>query len=379
MKGAANTLMNRLPGKKNYRDDQLERTRRVQKVGGSSLSVTLPKNWIEEINLKPGDILTFKEMSGGKLELSKETQVGVPPDEQKTVHIDMEGEEPHMLTRLIVGSYIAGHDNVIIRSREPFTDAQKEEASEAVRRVLGLSLVEQSANTMEFQNFIDPIKYRLDHILSRVIGVMNAEIEGCRKGLADNSKESVESVFALEDEVDSFYLLMIRQLLLSTDNYRLAKGLGIESHKFQMGYRLVIKDLEMIGDLIYNVSRELWSLIDTGLKLPDSVTRVVDDMLAKLNRFVLSSYEAFREQSLQEVNSVINDINSWLEEVSANEPLVTAAGDMKVATIVQKIMSSLVEATRLLIVVDEVAFNRSMERDKLIDNGDHINVNHRKR
>lgn len=372
-------LMNKIPGRKNYRDDQLERTRRVQKVGGSSLSVTLPKNWIEEINLRPGDILTFKEMSGGRLELAKETQGELAPEVQKTVHIEMDVDEPHMLTRLIVGSYIAGHDNVIIRSKEPFVESQKEEATAAAKRMLGLSLVEQSANSMEFQNFIDPIKYRLDHIMSRVVGVLSAEIDACRKGLVDSDKDVLEGVFGLEDEVDSFYLLMIRQLLLSSENYRLAKGLGIENHRYQMGYRLVIKDLEMVGDLVFKIANEIWSLVDTDTKLPEAVRDSIRGLLDNLGQFIQSSYDAFREFSLQEINSVINDITGWLDDMSERGPRFTASLETPVATTVQRIVSHCIEAVRLLIVVDEVAFNRSMERDRTQDDGTHINVNHRSR
>ncbi len=371
--------MNRIPGKKNYRDDQLERTRRVQKVGGSSLSVTLPKNWIEEINLKPGDILTFKEMSGGRLELAKETQGELAPEVQKTVHIEMDLDEPNILTRLIVGSYIAGHDNVIIRSKGPFSESQKDEAEAAAKRMLGLSLVEHSANSMEFQNFIDPIKYRLDHIMSRVMGVLSAEIDSCRKGIVDSDKKALESVFGWENEVDSFYLLMIRQLLLSSENYRLAKGIGIENHRFQMGYRLVIKDLEMVGDLVYNIAKGIWSLVETDAQLPEKVRDEISGLLGNLGQFISSSYDAFREFSLQEINAVINDINGWLDDISERAPGFTTGLETPVAITVQRIVSHCTEAVRLLIVMDEVAFNRSMERDKSHDDGTHINVNHRSR
>lgn len=363
--------------KKSYRDDQLERTRRVQKVGGSSLSVTLPKNWIESINLKPGDILTFKEMGGGRLELAKETQGEYAPELQRTVYIDMDGEETNMLTRLIVGSYIAGHDNVIIKSKNQFTEAQKEEANRVVKRMLGLSVVEQSSNSMEFQNFIDPIKYRLDHIMSRVIGVLTVEIEGCKKGLIDSNKEVLESIFSLEDEVDSFYLLMIRQLLLSSENYRLAKGLGIENHRYQMGYRLVIKDLEMIADLIFKMARELRGIVESGAMLPESIRKNIIDMLTNLNKFLLDSYDAFRELSLHEINSVINEIDGWLEETAAKMNSSSSYLDLPTATKVDRVITDCIEATRLLIVIDEVAFNRSMERDRLMSSGGHINVNHR--
>lgn len=371
--------MAKTASRKNYRDDQLERTRRVQKVGGSSLSVTLPKNWIEEINLKPGDILTFKEMSGGRLELAKETQGNFTPEEQTTVHIDMEGEEPSILTRLIVGSYIAGHDNVIIRSKDEFTEAQKEEAASAVKRMLGLSLVEQSNNTMEFQNFIDPIKYRLDHIMSRVIGVLTAELEGCRKGLNDSDPEALQGVLQLEDEVDSFYLLMIRQLLLSSENYRLAKGLGIENHRYQMGYRLVIKDLEMIADLIYQIASDLNTVVSSPHPIPEKLRAHIDEMLSNIGRFITLSYDAFRERSLLEINKIINEITTWLDDVSDRGDFVPADLMVTEATAIQRIISHCIEATKLLIVVDEVAFNRSMERDKTSENGSHINVFHRKK
>ena len=39
--------------------------RKVQKVGYSTLIVSLPKDWVEEVSLKQGDIVTFRRESDG--------------------------------------------------------------------------------------------------------------------------------------------------------------------------------------------------------------------------------------------------------------------------------------------------------------------------
>ena len=43
--------------------------RKVQRVGYSTLTVSLPRDWVGDVRLKPGDIVSIKREDDGSLKL----------------------------------------------------------------------------------------------------------------------------------------------------------------------------------------------------------------------------------------------------------------------------------------------------------------------
>ena len=80
----------------------MDESRRVQKVGYNSLSISIPKQYAREMNLGKGDRILFREDSDGTLRM-------IPAGKSReaaraTLKADQAGNA-EMLTRLIVGAY----------------------------------------------------------------------------------------------------------------------------------------------------------------------------------------------------------------------------------------------------------------------------------
>jgi len=85
--------------------------RKVQKVGYSTLIVSLPKDWVEQVSLKQGDIVTFRRESDGGITvypgLTRERE-----NFRYVINADI-CDAPNLLTRIITANYLTG----MIRSR----------------------------------------------------------------------------------------------------------------------------------------------------------------------------------------------------------------------------------------------------------------------
>src|SRR5205823_12087222 len=89
---------------------QMMEARKVQKVGYSTLIVSLPKDWVEQVSLKQGDIVTFRrEPAGGITVYPGLRRVRVTC---RDVIAAVMWDAPELLARIITANYLTGHDTI---------------------------------------------------------------------------------------------------------------------------------------------------------------------------------------------------------------------------------------------------------------------------
>ena len=82
--------------------------RKLIQHGRSSLTVSLPKKWVKEKNLKKGEEIEVEE-SNGTLVISAEKH-----HKHKKIDIDVSGAQP-MIRRIIGATFKSGYDEVDVR------------------------------------------------------------------------------------------------------------------------------------------------------------------------------------------------------------------------------------------------------------------------
>ena len=113
-------------------------TRKVQRVGKSSLAVSLPRDWVKQTGLKQGDLVTLAEDSDGALRL----EPGYT--ERTTMKCNINADlckENELLSRLITGSYVLGYDTIVVSSKIELSSEHLEEIRRVVKRLRGLEIV----------------------------------------------------------------------------------------------------------------------------------------------------------------------------------------------------------------------------------------------
>src|SRR5581483_1676485 len=92
-------------------------SRKVQKVGTSTLSVSLHKEWAEKQGVEKGDILMFEDLRDGSLRIAP-SKLGGPRirDAVYVINADL-ATDKGMLGRIVVGNYVIGRNHLVIRSK----------------------------------------------------------------------------------------------------------------------------------------------------------------------------------------------------------------------------------------------------------------------
>jgi CheY-like chemotaxis protein len=289
---------------------------------------------------------------------------------QKVLRIDATTAPPNLLGRLLVGSYITGQDQVLVTAAHGLTTAQRREVHRMADRILGMTVVGDSTNLVEVQNFVDPGKYELPRLLNRVVHMLQSQLTACRTALSGPESGSLQQIKTTEEEIDRFYLLMVRQLLLSSDSPQIARSVDVGSHHFQLGYRLVAKVLEVTGDLIDGIGSELEGNLPGLRRLPRPMSKKLIEQLERLELLFTRTMDAFTSLSAVEANATLNTIGEALPKASGfGDVLARRVPNRRVAIAAQRIVSNLVMALEMLVIVNEVTINRSVEPETVTRSG----------
>ena len=298
----------------------------------------------------------------GRLEPSPASSDLSEERDQKVLRIDASGAPPRLLGRLLVGGYITGQDRVVVTAPEDLTTLQREEIQRTAHRILGMTVVVDRRGRMEVQSFLDPAKYGFVPLLNRTVWMLRAQLELCRRALDGSDQDFLPDVEEVEEGVDRLYLLMVRQLILSCDSPLIARRIEVESRHYQIGDRLVAKVLEVIGDLIREVGTELAAHREGFQTLSPDITRELAGFLQRFDSLLKRTAESFVRTSPFDANALLDEIQSSRPHDSTlGDELARKISDPELAIAAERVVWSLVLGLDMLVVVNEVTINRSVE------------------
>jgi phosphate uptake regulator len=249
--------------------------RRVQKVGHSTLSISLPAEWAKRKGLKRGSSLFFYEENDGSLRLHIEPKTS----EEEVYVIDADRyEEPATLARIVVGNYVLGRNIIKIVSAQRLKREQIEIIRVTTQRLLGIGIVEESEKHLLLQSSINPASFPLSTMIKRLHTVISTMFREVREGLRDRDLELVKDALSREHEADTTYWLINRLLSSAQQSWPVAREIGISDPLEIIHSGLISRFLEMIGDHSELIAQKCMELEEVWAGLPQSLMNVLDQM-----------------------------------------------------------------------------------------------------
>jgi phosphate uptake regulator len=182
--------------------------RKIQLTGGSSLSVTLPKTWAEKTQISAGDVVGCQENPDGSLTVFAHARGARTPQEHRLEH---DGGSSEFLFRRIIAAYLMGYDTIQVKSKGPLTTSTREVVRRAVRRIMGLEVVDEDAQSVTLQDFLDPREFHIEKALRRMAILTQAMQEEAFGNLQAPKKDATASAEDRDDEVDRLFWLINKQ------------------------------------------------------------------------------------------------------------------------------------------------------------------------
>lgn len=294
-------------------------SRKVQAVGSSTLAVSLPKSWTKARNLKKGDQLLMIQ-EGDYLKLIDSSSIAddnIRSAPQYVINADM-CQEPGMLERIIVGNYVLGREKWTIKSKTKLKSKQHREIRNVSWKLIGLGIIEETADSMSLQCSIDPSKYPIEGLVKRLFNLSLMMFDESIESLLTNDLQLAEDVIKREDDADMIYWLCLKLILSVQMDDSLMEKVGLGNRLEIVGYRLIIKDIESIADHSEEIAENVITLLKNDISLPDNLLKTITKLSAKVKELYEKTLEALQNKNIAQANQAIkmrNEIRKRENEV----------------------------------------------------------------
>lgn len=258
-------------------------TRKIQFTGKSSYIVSLPKQWVLDLNLKQGDQIRMARKGSSMLELyPPKFETRSQKKEDATIGIDIE-EKPSSIVRKLISLYFLGFRTINVRPKKGMlSPGQRNTVKEAVKRMLmGSEIISDSSDGITVQVLVNLLELSVDGAFKRMIHLAKSMSTDAILAVKENNLELAQEVINTDDEVDRFGFYIIRQLKIAIQNEHMLKEMGFRNARNCLGYRLVVKNIERAGDHAAFVARDI-------LEFKKPIKRDILETIQEMNRFCLS-------------------------------------------------------------------------------------------
>ncbi|MGQ0535265.1 MAG: PhoU domain-containing protein [Methanobacteriota archaeon] len=273
--------------------------RKLQKTGGATFVVSLPKDWVLAAGLGAGDAVSFERRADGGLLLTTSAAAREP----RRRRIDLSGKDRDAVEREVIASYLAGFDYIEF-SQKPRIPAQtREHLRQLTRKIIGPEIVEETQSTLLVQDLLDPTDLPLRRGVQRMYFMTKAMHRDAIEALLSRDGELARDVVERDDDVDRLFWLVTRQYhaILSDAREVVRTGVGASEG---LSYLLVARLLERIGDHASRVAANVPSLGRGGAPrqgLADELARASGLALEVLDE----AFRAFSEADMGLANAAI--------------------------------------------------------------------------
>ena len=286
-------------------------TRRLQKIG-SSILVSLPKEWIDANNLDKSNQV---EIETNKNNLSIRTQLSKRPS--KDIEITYPLPKGESIVPTITGAYLLGFDMIKIVSKSPISITDRESVRGSTRRLVGMEIIDEDATNISVQFLLDETSINPQNILKRMSSIALGMFSDVVLSLENGDKTNLETIVNRDAEINRQYFLLVRLIRSTIMDTRLAGIFNLENIDI-LDYRIAANTLEIAGDTVVELSK---SLIKSNLskvelkKLYDFAKDIDEIQIKSIDSFISNNRMlAINAIRLQRSNSTkISKIRSSLE------------------------------------------------------------------
>ena len=136
-------------------------TRKVQVTGGSTYTVSLPKDWATENGISGGSLVEFHP--------EEETLLLMPQTDDEKIEgtLDITGLEDDELMRAVVTMYVSGFDIITLETSQ-VTAAQRRSIREATQGLVGLEVIGETSGRVRLQDLLDSSELSMHNAITRM-------------------------------------------------------------------------------------------------------------------------------------------------------------------------------------------------------------------
>ncbi|MFB6297825.1 MAG: PhoU domain-containing protein [Salinirussus sp.] len=256
-------------------------TRKVQRLGPSTLAMTLPAEWTAEYDVDKGDEVSIRMGGKGTLTVMPES---VQSEEAEAV-INAAGLDADAVERAIVAQYVLGRRiiHVEMPTGETLGSTQINAVYNAETQLMGLGVIEETPDSIAIRCSVDPEDFSLDNLLERLESTGSTMRNEAIRSLANSNPDLAQRALNRERQANKIFVLLLRLIFTAYQNPNLARAVGLDGGFPLIGYRSIAKNLELTADNAEDIADIALAAEGTSLNVDSQTMRRIREFTDEVN------------------------------------------------------------------------------------------------
>ncbi|MFB6123739.1 MAG: PhoU domain-containing protein [Haloferacaceae archaeon] len=340
-------------------------TRKVQRLGPSTLAMTLPAEWAHEHDVNKGDEVSLR--MGGKGTLTVLPESASTEDSTATIRAD--NLDSDSLERAIVAQYVLGRRVIHVEKSEGALDSEHINAVyRAETQLMGLGVIEETPERIAIRCSVDPEDFTLDNLLERLENTGSTMRGEAVKALAHGNPDLAQRALNRERQANKIFVLLLRLIFMAYQNPNLARAVGLESGFPLIGYRSVAKNLELTADNAEDIANIALNADGHTLDVDGSTMRRIREYTDQVDEITVIAVQAVVERDYDrtvEVRRLFREISDREQEILDDLPEMENEELLRI----REVLVSLQQTAQYAMRNAEIAANLALNEES-----DHVTI-----
>lgn len=222
-------------------------TRKVQKTGGSTYFVTLPKPWAEGAGITTGTEVHLIPNDSGALLIAPDSVA-----ENNRCIIDLNDWTFARLQREIISRYNGGYGIISVRGNR-IRPEQRRMVREISQRLLGLEIFEETHQLIVLHSLVNIKDFPVGKTIDRIFDITRAMLADAVSAFCIHDEELALDVVERDRDIDRLVMLVARQFSLLLRDLMTEDECDMSRLQF-MHHHEVADQLERVADHAVKIS-----------------------------------------------------------------------------------------------------------------------------
>ncbi len=342
-------------------------TRKVQRLGPSTLAMTLPAEWAAEYDVEKGDEVSLR--IGGKGTVTVLPEAAHSEGSEAVIRTD--GLDADSVERAIIAQYVLGRRVIHVDAGEESQTLPSNHINavyNAETQLMGLGVVEETPERITIRCSVDPEDFTLNNLLERLESTGNTMRNEAIRSLAHQNPDLAQRALNRERQANKIFVLLLRLIFTSYQNPNLARAVGLEDSFPLIGYRSIAKNLELTADNAEDIAETALSAEGHSLNIESATMRRIREYTDEVNELTELAVESAVERDYQtaiEVKKRFKKIENRAQEILKDLP------EMENRQLIQirEVLVSLDATAQYAVRNAEIATNLALDEES-----DHITI-----
>jgi len=341
-------------------------TRKVQRLGPSTLAMTLPAEWASEHDVEKGDEVSLR--MGGKGTLTVMPESANTEEVEAVVHAD--NLDADAVERAIVAQYVLGRRIIRVQQSEGALDSDHINAVyQAETQLMGLGVIEETPESIAIRCSVDPEDFTLDNLLERLESTGSTMRGEAIKALAHGNADLAQRALNRERQANKIFVLMLRLIFTAYQNPNLARAVGLGDGFPLIGYRSIAKNLELTADNAEDVAEIVLEAEGHTLDVDQSVMRRIRELTDDVDEITAMAVEAAVERDYDktiEVRKLFHDISDRERDILDDLPEMDNDDLLQIREVLVSLQQTAQYAMRNAEIAANLALNEESEHTTIV-------------